>query len=72
MEFLKKIKTLMEIFLGLVNSIGTLQMFKKNSNHKNVEKVLKGATKSYWKIIFAYFTKIGKNTTNILNCYFLS
>ena len=32
----------------------------------------KGATKSYWKIIFVSATKIGENTTNILNCYFSS
>ena len=34
--------------------------------------MVKGATKSYQKIIFVSATKIGENTTNILNCYFLS
>ena len=33
---------------------------------------LKGATKSYRKIIFVSATKISENTTNILNCYFSS
>ena len=33
---------------------------------------LKAATKSYRKIIFESATKIGENTTNILNCYFSS
>ena len=33
---------------------------------------LKGVTKSYRKIIFVSATKIGKTTTNILNCYFSS
>ena len=32
----------------------------------------KGATKSYRKIIFVSATKIGENTTTILNCYFSS
>ena len=27
-------------------------------------------TKSYRKIIFVSATKLGENTTNILNCYF--
>ena len=34
--------------------------------------LFKGATKSYWKIIFVSATKIGENIINILNCYFLS
>ena len=33
--------------------------------------VVKGATKSHWKI-FVSATKIDENTTNILNCYFSS
>ena len=31
---------------------------------------VKGATKSYQKIIFVSATKIDENTTNILNCFF--
>ena len=31
---------------------------------------LKETTKSYWKIIFLSATKIGENTTSILNSYF--
>ena len=34
--------------------------------------MFKGDTKSYWKIIIVSATKIGENTTNILNCYFSS
>ena len=35
-----------------------------------IKKLIKGATKSYRKIIFVSATKIGENTSNILNCYF--
>ena len=49
----------------------------KKSNESQIKGKLalqdvRGATKSYWKIIFVSTTKIGQITTNILNCYFSS
>ena len=49
----------------------------KKSNESQIKGKLalqdvRGATKSYWKIIFVSATKIGQITTNILNCYFSS
>ena len=42
-------------------------------NAKNwIVLIIEGATKAYQKIIFVSTTKIGENTTNILNCYFSS
>ena len=37
---------------------------------RNLKAHLKGATKSYWKIIFVFATKIAENTTKVLNCNF--
>ena len=45
------------------------QTLKMELNHKTT---VKGATKSLWKIIFVSVTKISKNTSNILNSYFLN
>ena len=50
--------------------------FYVNNKVRNINSYItdciKGATKSYRKIIFVSATKIGENTTNILNCYFSS
>ena len=40
-------------------------------NKEDFDKV-KGATKPYREITYASATKIGKNTTNIFNCYYSS
>ena len=48
------------------------QMTNIYSFHNIFFLFFKGAAKSYRKIFFVSATKIGENTTNILNCYFSS
>ena len=49
-----------------------MQVFTERRLQTDFHFRLKGATKSYRKIIFVSATKISENTTNILNCYFSS
>ena len=54
------------------NLSGTLVNQIKNQDLNGEFAGFRGAMKSYRKIIFVSATKIGENTTNILNCYFSS
>ena len=66
--FLNSVK--LSVFI-LIMHILFYRKNQKNVLEKEIKDwTFKGATQSYRKIIFVSATKIGRNTINILNCYF--